>query len=65
MEIDGSLTVVHGAFSNQGQVCISLQRVFVHEEKYEEFIVKFAEATKQLKLGNPLRSENICFIFNF
>lgn len=46
-----------GAFSNQGQVCISLQRVYVHEERYEEFITKFVQATKQLKLGNPLDPE--------
>ena len=46
-----------GAFSNQGQVCISLQRVYVHEERYEEFSTKFVQATKQLKLGNPLDPE--------
>ena len=58
VEIDGIIDrCTMGAFSNQGQVCISLQRVFAHEEKYEEFIVKFAEATKKLKLGNPLDPE--------
>ncbi len=46
-----------GAFSNQGQVCISLQRAYVHEEVYEEFVTKFVEATKKLKLGDPLDSE--------
>ncbi|MFC5603916.1 aldehyde dehydrogenase family protein [Sporosarcina koreensis] len=48
---------VMGAFSNQGQVCISLQRVYVHEDRYEEFVEKFATATKQLKMGDPLDSE--------
>jgi len=48
---------IMGAFSNQGQVCISLQRIFVHEEIYEEFTTKFVEATKQLKLGNPFDHE--------
>ncbi|ABS21104.1 MULTISPECIES: aldehyde dehydrogenase family protein [Bacillus cereus group] len=48
---------VMGAFSNQGQVCISLQRAYVHEEVYEEFVTKFVEATKRLKLGDPLDSE--------
>ncbi|MFS0576356.1 aldehyde dehydrogenase family protein [Sporosarcina sp. 179-K 3D1 HS] len=46
-----------GAFSNQGQVCISLQRVYVHEDLYEEFTGKFVEATKKLKLGDPLDPE--------
>ncbi len=48
---------VMGAFSNQGQVCISLQRVYAHEDIYESFVEKFVEATKQLKLGNPLHPE--------
>jgi acyl-CoA reductase-like NAD-dependent aldehyde dehydrogenase len=45
---------VTGAFSNQGQVCISLQRVYAHEEVYDEFIEKFVEATSKLTLGDPL-----------
>ena len=45
---------VTGAFSNQGQVCISLQRVYAHEEVYDEFVEKFIEATSKLKLGDPL-----------
>ncbi|WP_246120553.1 aldehyde dehydrogenase family protein [Cohnella terricola] len=45
---------VTGAFSNQGQVCISLQRIYVHEEIYESFVSKFAEAAGKLKQGDPL-----------
>ncbi|NHM30688.1 aldehyde dehydrogenase family protein [Neobacillus terrae] len=48
---------VEGAFSNQGQVCISLQRIYAHEEVYEELVKKFVEATELLKLGNPLDPE--------
>ncbi|WP_026564297.1 aldehyde dehydrogenase family protein [Bacillus sp. UNC41MFS5] len=44
---------IMGAFSNQGQVCISLQRVYAHEEVYEEFVAKFTEAAKKLKIGDP------------
>jgi acyl-CoA reductase-like NAD-dependent aldehyde dehydrogenase len=46
-----------GAFSNQGQVCISLQRVYAHEEVYDQFVEKFVESAKQLKVGNPLDPE--------
>jgi len=46
-----------GAFSNQGQVCISLQRVYAHEEIYDQFVEKFVEAAKQLKVGHPLDPE--------
>lgn len=45
---------ITGAFSFAGQVCISLQRVYVHEEVCDEFVEKFVAQTKSLKLGNPL-----------
>jgi acyl-CoA reductase-like NAD-dependent aldehyde dehydrogenase len=45
---------VTGAFAYQGQVCISLQRIYVHEKIYEEFVERFVEETKKLKLGDPL-----------
>lgn len=45
---------VTGAFSFQGQVCISLQRIYVHENLYESFVEKFVEATKKLNIGDPL-----------
>lgn len=48
---------VMGAFSNQGQVCISLQRIYAHEEVYDRFVEKFIEATKLLKVGDPLNPE--------
>lgn len=48
---------VTGAFSNQGQVCISLQRIYVHEDIYDSFVQGFVEVTKQLTLGDPLYPE--------
>lgn len=48
---------VMGAFSFSGQVCISLQRVYIHQSKYEEFLDKFKEATEKLVLGDPLKEE--------
>lgn len=45
---------VFGAFSFQGQVCISLQRIYVHEKRYDEFVEKFIAAAQQLKIGDPL-----------
>jgi acyl-CoA reductase-like NAD-dependent aldehyde dehydrogenase len=45
---------VAGAFSSQGQVCISLQRVYIHESLYNEFVEKFVNETKRLRIGDPL-----------
>jgi len=46
-----------GAFSFSGQVCISLQRIYVNREIYEDFAKLFIEETKKLKVGDPLKEE--------
>lgn len=43
-----------GAFSYAGQICISVQRVFVHEKIFDEWTEKFIEKARNLKTGNPL-----------
>ena len=42
-----------GAFVNSGQVCISLQRIYVHVEVYDEFSKLLADETSKLVVGNP------------
>jgi acyl-CoA reductase-like NAD-dependent aldehyde dehydrogenase len=42
-----------GAFVNSGQVCISLQRIYVNSEVYDSFARKMAEATQKLIVGSP------------
>ena len=42
-----------GAFVNSGQVCISLQRIYVDAAIYDEFAKKMADETKKLKVGSP------------
>lgn len=48
---------VGGAFGFAGQVCISLQRIYVQRSIYTEFTEMFVEETKKLKVGNPLDPE--------
>jgi acyl-CoA reductase-like NAD-dependent aldehyde dehydrogenase len=43
-----------GAFSYAGQVCISVQRLFVHEDVREAFLDRFMAGVKALHLGDPL-----------
>ena len=45
---------VSGAFGFAGQVCISLQRVYVHQSIYETFTKLFVEETKKLVVGDPM-----------
>jgi glyceraldehyde-3-phosphate dehydrogenase (NADP+) len=46
-----------GAFSYSGQICISIQRIFLHEKIYDRFMGDFIEATQQLKMGDPLEED--------
>jgi len=46
-----------GAFVNSGQVCISLQRIYVQEDIYDEFAELMARATKKLKVGSPYEND--------
>ncbi len=46
-----------GSFYNSGQVCISLQRIYVHEAVYEEFAELMAKETKLLNVGSPYEDE--------
>ena len=48
---------VSGAFGNQGQVCISIQRIYVHQEIFEAFVAQFVEATRALNLGDPMNED--------
>lgn len=52
--VDGSL---FGIFYNTGQSCEARSRLYVHEDIYDEFMTKFIEKTKKLKLGNPFDKE--------
>jgi acyl-CoA reductase-like NAD-dependent aldehyde dehydrogenase len=46
--------VVAGGFANSGQVCISVQRVVVHQRVYDEFLSRLVPAVAALKVGDPL-----------
>ena len=46
-----------GAFVNSGQVCISLQRIYVNADIYDEFAQKMAQETKKLVVGSPYEED--------
>lgn len=45
---------VTGAFAYSGQVCISVQRIYVHERRFDKWTSDFIERAKALKHGDPL-----------
>ncbi len=49
-----SSAAVWGAFINAGQVCASVERVYVHRSIADEFIAKVVGKTKKIRVGNGL-----------
>ena len=48
---------VEGAFYNNGQSCCAVERIYVHQQVYHDFINYFVQEVKQLKLGDPENEE--------
>ncbi|RUM43316.1 MAG: aldehyde dehydrogenase [Desulfurobacterium sp.] len=49
--------VARGGFALAGQVCISVQRVFVHEKLFDSFVKEITDFSKTLKVGDPRKSD--------
>jgi len=52
--------VCFGAFAFSGQVCISVQRTYVHESCFDAFMNRLKKEVDQLKSGDPL-DETVTF----
>jgi glyceraldehyde-3-phosphate dehydrogenase (NADP+) len=48
---------ITGAFAYSGQVCISVQRMYLHEDIKDAFLEKFMAGVAALKLGDPLQPD--------
>ena len=42
---------VEACFSNTGQLCVSVERIYVEKDSYDEFLEKFVERTKAMSIG--------------
>lgn len=42
-----------GAFYNNGQSCCSVERIYVHEKVYDEYVAAFVKEVQSWKLGSP------------
>lgn len=50
-------TLIDGAMFNSGQCCCGIERIYLHESLYDDFVAKAVEIVKGYKLGNPLDPE--------
>jgi len=48
-----------GAFMHQGQICMSVERVIVHEKIHDDFLEKFIPRVKNLKIGTAMDKANV------
>lgn len=49
--------LVDGAFFNSGQSCCGIERIYVHETVYKNFVEAFIDLVQQYRLGDPLKNE--------
>lgn len=42
-----------GAFYNNGQSCCSVERIYVHEKVYDQYVYEFVKEVKSWKVGSP------------
>jgi acyl-CoA reductase-like NAD-dependent aldehyde dehydrogenase/gamma-glutamyl-gamma-aminobutyrate hydrolase PuuD len=45
---------VEGVVYNNGQSCCAVERIYVHEKIYDDFVNSYVEQLKKMKVGNPL-----------
>jgi succinate-semialdehyde dehydrogenase/glutarate-semialdehyde dehydrogenase len=45
---------LRGCFSSAGQLCISIERLYVHYTKYDEFVSRFLTEVRAIRLGSGL-----------
>jgi len=46
--------LVEGAFYNAGQSCCGIERIYVHRDRFDDFVEAYAAQTRKLVLGNPM-----------
>jgi acyl-CoA reductase-like NAD-dependent aldehyde dehydrogenase len=49
--------LVDGAFFNSGQSCCGIERIYVHDKLYDDFLDGFVRLTKGYNLGDPTRKD--------
>jgi acyl-CoA reductase-like NAD-dependent aldehyde dehydrogenase len=53
-------SVAEGVLYNNGQSCCSVERVYVHDEIYDEFIIQLKKKMEAWKVGDPMEESTLC-----
>jgi len=54
---DAIENLVDGSFFNSGQSCCGIERIYVDQSIYDDFVAGFVELTQAYQLGHPLHAE--------
>ncbi|MDG1482693.1 MAG: aldehyde dehydrogenase family protein [Myxococcota bacterium] len=49
-------SVVDGAFFNSGQSCCAVERIYVHQDRYAEFVAGATALVQQYTVGDPMNA---------
>ena len=52
-------SALFGKFMHNGQICMSLNRIIVHEKLHDKFVDKFVSLAKKIKVGNPEEKDTL------
>ncbi|WP_433555725.1 aldehyde dehydrogenase family protein [Pseudonocardia xinjiangensis] len=59
-DLDQAVTgALRRSFRNAGQICIAINRAYVHADLYEEFVGRLAKGAANLVVGDGRREENV------
>ncbi|MFS0823099.1 aldehyde dehydrogenase family protein [Bacillus sp. 1P02SD] len=59
-DVDRAVDIgIYSKFRNNGQVCACSNRIIVHQDIYDEFVTKYVERVKGLKVGDPKDPDTI------
>lgn len=54
---DAIATSIRSSFWNQGEICLCGSRIFVERSIHDQFVERFADAAKKLRIGDPLDAQ--------
>lgn len=58
-DIDNAVdAAIFGKYLHQGQICMMINRMIVHEDVYDKFVDKFVKRSKEIPYGDP-RDANV------
>ncbi|MGB5264193.1 MAG: aldehyde dehydrogenase family protein, partial [Lutimonas sp.] len=58
-DVDAAVeAALHSRFDNCGQVCTCNERMYIHEDIYEDFMKKFIAKVSALKVGDPMKEDS-------